>query len=221
MKIGDIELSWLGHSGFLIENGKKIYIDPYNIIGEKPKADLILVTHGHSDHCSIVDMDKILKDGTTVVLSADCQSKLTKSNYKINMQIIEPGEEFELEGVKVQAVPAYNIDKTFHEKSEGWLGYLIKFGSVIIYHAGDTDSIPEMQNLTGYGKDGNNFVALLPVGGKFTMNVEEAVSAAVKIKPSLAIPMHYGALAGTEKDADDFVRLCKEQGINAEKLVKI
>lgn len=220
MKLGNIELNWLGNAGFLIEDGKKIYIDPYNLSGEKPKADIILITHRHQDHCSIVDMEKILKDGTTVILTADCQSKLTKSDYRINMQIIEPGDELELQGVKIQAVPAYNLDKEFHTKAEGWVGYIIKFENTIIYHAGDTDIIPEMEKLTGYGKDGNEFVALLPVGGKFTMNYEEAANAAEKIKPSLAIPMHYGSVQGTEQDADKFVELCKEKGIKAIKLEK-
>lgn len=219
MKIGKIELRWLGNSGFLITNGKTVYIDPYNLTGEKPKADLILITHGHSDHCSLVDLQKIVRKGTTVIVPADCQSKITKLE-DVNMQIIELGDEFELEGVKIQTVPAYNLEKEYHPKAEGWHGYIIKFENTIIYHAGDTDKIPEMEKLTGYGKQGNKFIALLPVGGNFTMNAAEAAKAASIIKPTLTIPMHYGAVAGSEKDADEFVKLCSELGVKAVKLEK-
>jgi len=219
MRIGKIELRYLGNSGFLISDGKIIYIDPYNITKSEPKADVILATHGHFDHCSIADMQKICKNGTIVVVSPDCQSKITKLE-DVNMQIIELGDEISLGGVKIQTVPAYNINKEYHPKSEAMFGYIIKFENTIIYHAGDTDNIPEMEKLTGFSKKGNEFIALLPVGGNYTMNAKEAAEAASLIKPTLAIPMHYGAVAGTEKDADDFVRLCKEQGISAEKLVK-
>jgi L-ascorbate metabolism protein UlaG (beta-lactamase superfamily) len=220
MKIGNIELDWLGHSGFLISNGKSIYIDPYNISKSEPKADIILITHGHYDHCSLQDISKIIKKGTTIVVSPDCQSKITKLQ-DINMQIAEPGDEITIEGIKIHAVPAYNPEKIFHPKSENWNGYLIKFENVIIYHAGDCDFMPEMKNLTGYGKQGNEFIVLLPVGGNFTMNVEEAVEVAKILNPSLAIPMHYGSVAGSSEDGEKFVELCKKEGINAVKLERI
>jgi len=219
MRIGKIELRYLGNSGFLISNGKTIYIDPYNLTSSEPKADIILVTHGHYDHCSLVDIEKIVKSGTIVAVSADCQSKITRIE-DVNMQIIEQGDELNFQGTRVQAVPAYNPKKKFHPKSEGWMGFIVKFENIIIYHAGDTDNISEMEKLTGYGKQGNEFVALLPVGGNYTMNAEEAASAASVIKPTLAIPMHYGAVAGTEKDADDFVKFCSELGVKAVKLEK-
>ena len=217
MKIKDVEIKWLGHSGFLISNGKKIFIDPYNIQTSE-KADLILITHSHYDHCSLQDLEKIIKPGTVVVVPADCQSKITRLK-DVEMQIIEPGDSMNVQGIKIQAVPSYNFDKDFHSKNEGWLGYVLIFNDVIIYHAGDTDLIPEMQNLTGHGKT-ENFIAFLPVGGKYTMTAEQAASAAEKIKPSLAIPMHYGSVAGSMEDADRFVMLCKEKGINAVRMEK-
>jgi L-ascorbate metabolism protein UlaG (beta-lactamase superfamily) len=220
MKIEDIEIKWLGHSGFLIENSKTIYIDPYKIKEGSKKADLILITHSHYDHCSIADINKIIKEGTTIVLTADSQSKITRFDVNINIKIIESGQELDLRGVKISAIPAYNIDKHFHPKEEGWVGYLIKMRKVIIYHAGDTDVIPEMQKLTGYKQKGREFVALLPVGGRFTMSAEEAVEAAKLIKPSIAIPMHYGDITGTEDDAREFCELCKEEGINTRILNK-
>ena len=136
------------------------------------------------------------------------------------MEIIEPGQELEFGDVRVYAVPSYNIDKHFHPKDENWVGYVLKLNGVIIYHSGDTDLIPELKNLTGYKQSGKEFVALLPVGGRFTMSAEEAAEAAKIIKPNLAIPMHYGSIVGDKTDAEEFKRLCEENGIRAEVLEK-
>ncbi|MFH1801873.1 MAG: MBL fold metallo-hydrolase [archaeon] len=223
MEIKGVKIEYLGHSGFLLtgENGKKIAIDPYNLSEKTIKADIILITHSHYDHCSIKDINKIKKDGTTVVIPADAQSKITKIE-RVNMQIIEPGDELTFGNIKVEAIPAYNIKKEFHPKREGWMGFIIKFKEVIVYHSGDSDKIPEMRNLTGYGKHGNEFIALLPVSGKFVMDAEEAADVASMISPDLAIPMHYGAgVAGTKSDAEKFIKLCKEKGLKAEILEKI
>ncbi len=222
MKIKDVNIEWLGHAGFLISNkGKSIYIDPYNIKESEKKADMILITHSHYDHCSIADISKIIKSGTTIVLPADVQSKITKFDQKISMQVVEPGDMLDLGAVKIDVVAAYNINKEFHPKQENWLGFVIKLGSVVVYHAGDTDLIPEMQKLTGYGGHGNELVVLLPVGGKYTMNTEEAAKAAAIIKPTLAIPMHYATIIGTEEDAQKFCQLCQEKGIKCQVLEKV
>lgn len=220
MQIGKIELKWLGHSGFLIDNSKKIYIDPYNIRDGLGKADIILITHSHHDHCSVADVEKIIQEGTRIIMTADCQSKITRFNIPIKMEIVEPGQELDLGDVKISVLPAYNIDKNFHPKEESWVGYLIKINNILIYHAGDSDFIPEMQKLTGYKKPGKEFIALLPIGGRFTMNVEEAIEAAKLIKPTLAIPMHYGSIVGQLEDAQEFKELCEENGIRVEILKK-
>ena len=236
MEIGGIEIKWLGNSGFLIapkgvpsntqrgtsegKSNKIIYIDPYNILEGTEKADLILLTHSHYDHCSIVDINKIIKKGTKIILPADCQSKITKFNVPIDIQIVESGQELNVGEINLCVLPAYNIDKPFHKKEDDWVGYLIKMRGVIVYHAGDTDVIPEMQKLTGYNQGDKEFVALLPVGGRFTMSVEEALEAVKLIKPSLAIPMHYGSVAGTVNDAKEFVELCEKEEINATILEK-
>ncbi len=219
MKINDIELKWLGHAGFMIKNNSVvIYIDPYNIPETSEKANFILITHSHYDHCSVDDLNKIIQDKTKILCPADCQSKITKFETPIKLQIIEPNQELNLGTVKISTIPAYNIDKPFHTKEAGGVGYIVKMNEVAIYHAGDTDNIPEMQKLTGHQE--KNFIALLPVGGRFTMSADEAADAAALIKPSLAIPMHYGSIVGTPEDAQEFVDLCKEQGINAQILDK-
>lgn len=223
MEIKGHKLEFLGHAGFLItsSSGKKIAIDPYNVSDNVGKVDLILITHSHHDHCSIRDIEKISRGGTIIVVPADAQSKITKID-NVEMQIIETGDEFNFWTIKIEAVPAYNVNKQFHPKKEGWLGYVLKINELVIYHAGDTDKIPEMEKLTGYGKHGNEFVVLLPVSGIYVMDADEAVEVVSLLSPDLAIPMHYGAgIAGTYDDAKKFVELCKENGIRAEILEKI
>ena len=224
MEINHVKIDFLGHSGFRIEclEGKRIVIDPYNLSqkASEDKADVILITHGHYDHCSIKDMEKIIKDGTVMIVPADAQSKIMKVE-NVNMQVIEVGDQLKIWKVKIEALPAYNVGKEFHTKKDGFLGYLIKINDVIIYHSGDTDKIPEMEKLTGYGKKGNHFVAILPVSGKFVMNAEEAADTADMLKPEVAVPMHYGSGIGIVEDAERFVELCKEKGIHAEILEKI
>jgi L-ascorbate metabolism protein UlaG (beta-lactamase superfamily) len=220
MRIGGVELKWLGHAGVLIKNSKVIYIDPYKIEGGMEKADVILITHSHYDHCSLEDMNKIVQEGTIVFAPADCQSKIARFQVGIDIKIVEPGQEIFLGKTKISIFPAYNLDKPFHSSEEGWVGYVIKEAGVLIYHAGDTDIIPEMQKLTGYKQPGTEFLALLPIGGRFTMTAEEAAEAARIIKPSLAIPIHYGSIVGGEEDANEFVELCKEEGIKAKILEK-
>jgi len=223
MEINGVNLEFLGHSGFLIvaKNGKRIAIDPYNISQKIEPVDLILITHSHYDHCSIKDIQALSRQGTVIVIPADAQSKIAKVE-NIDMQIIEVGDELDFGNIRVEAMVAYNVDKDFHPKREGWLGYLIKLKDVVIYHSGDTDKIPEMKNLTGYGKHDKKFIALLPVSGKYVMNAEEAADVASLISPDLCIPMHYGAgVAGTIEDARRFVESCKELGLNAEIMEKL
>ena len=221
MKVGDVKIEFLGHSGFIIGNGKRIAIDPYNVSNDVEKVDIILITHSHYDHCSIKDIQKIVKQGTIVVATPDSQSKITHVEG-VELHPVELGDGFEVEGIKIETVPAYNKNKEFHPKNEGWIGYIIKMGNVIVYHAGDTDLIPEMHKLTGYGKHGNQFVALLPVSGTYVMDVDEAFEAASVLKPDVAVPMHYGAgVAGTIEDAHKFIELCRAEGIRAEILEKV
>lgn len=221
MEIGKVKIDFLGHSGFLISNGKRIIIDPYQTPEGIGKADIILVTHSHYDHCSVADIEKVAGEDSVVICTPSCQSKVMKVQ-NIRVEVVEAGDKIDLRDIKIEVVPAYNKKREFHPKSEGWVGFLIKMQKVIIYHAGDTDFINEMQKLSGYGKHGNNFVALLPVSGKTVMNAVEAAEAASLLSPDLAIPMHYGlGVVGTKEDAVKFVELCKERGIKAEILEKL
>ena len=211
MKYKNIELKWLGHSGFLIQNGKTIYIDPFRITEDLPQADMILITHSHYDHCSIEDIKKIARDETIIICTADSQSKFRHIDLKLDIRLIEVGGEIEFDegNEKVWAVPAYNINKTFHEKAEDWVGYILELGEINIYHAGDTDNIPEMKHIQEID------IALLPIGGTITMNAGEAANAAIVIKPKLAIPMHFGTIVGSRGDAEIFVRQCSAGDVDA------
>lgn len=184
---------WLGHASFKLINEKVVYIDPWKIKEkERGLADLILITHEHYDHCSPEDIAKLRKTDTQVVAPKDCVSKIPGQTTAI-----KPGESLTIKGITLEAVPAYNLKKPYHPKSNGWVGYIITIGKEIIYHAGDTDLIPEMERIKAD-------IALLPCGGTYTMDAEEAACAANKIKPKLAIPMHYGSIVGTEKDVQRF-----------------
>ena len=196
-------IRWLGHASFLIEDDKKVYIDPYDIPDDLakglPDADLILITHDHRDHFSPDDIKKIVKPPTVVVSIKAVVDELPE---KTKAHIVEPGDTVSVGGLEIVAVPAYNIKKQFHPKTKGHVGFVVKFDKRTIYHAGDTDLIPEMENL-------EVDVALLPAGGKFTMDATEAAEAANLIKPRVAIPMHWGSIVGSEKSATDFVAHCK------------
>jgi L-ascorbate metabolism protein UlaG (beta-lactamase superfamily) len=185
------KIHWLGHDGFRIDTEKIIYFDPYQI-DAGPRADLILISHDHFDHCSPEDVAKILGPETIIVTEKDSAEKLTG-----DVRILKPGETLNLDGVKILGVPSYNTDKDFHPRKNGWLGFLVEVSGTRIYHAGDTDYIPEMKDL-------EVDIALLPVSGTYVMTAEQAVKAALAMGPTLAIPMHYGAIVGGNQDALDF-----------------
>ena len=182
---------WLGHDSFRIDASKTIYLDPYQV-SSGPKADLIMITHDHFDHCSPDDVAKIQQPGTVIVTEKDSAKKLTG-----DLRVIKPGESLVVDEVKVEAVPSYNTDKEFHPKRNAWLGFIIEIQGVRVFHAGDTDFIPEMN---GFNVD----IALLPVSGTYVMTADQAVKAALAISPKLAIPMHYGTIVGSDQDAITF-----------------
>ncbi len=185
------KINWLGHDGFRIDASQVMYIDPYQIKSTIP-ADIILVSHDHFDHCSPDDIKKIQTKNTVIIANSASAGKLTGDR-----RIVKPGDRLTVAGIEIELVPAYNINKQFHQKSAGMLGFIITVDGVRIYHAGDTDFIPEMKNIKAD-------IALLPVSGTYVMTADEAVEAALAIKPKIAIPMHYGAIVGTQSDAKCF-----------------
>jgi L-ascorbate metabolism protein UlaG (beta-lactamase superfamily) len=183
----------------LITGQAVIYTDPYKMKRSEPKADIILVSHDHGDHCSPDDVAKVQKADTVIVTTAASVAKLSGG-----IRVVKPGDKVTVKGVAIEAVPAYNVNKfrspgmPFHPKESAMVGFVFTTNGLRYYHAGDTDQIPEM---TGLKPD----VALIPVSGKYVMTADEAVEAVKAIQPKLAIPMHYGAgVAGTEEDAARF-----------------
>ena len=218
-----IDIRWLGHSSFYIKNaiGKIIYIDPFKFLGEAEdleKADFIFITHSHYDHCSIEDIRKIAKNGTIIIAPADVSSKFSHIDAKVDLKIADPETrmQFDDAGIRFWCIPAYNINKSFHSREEDWVGYIIDFSGVLVYHAGDTDNIPEMKKLSTANID----IALLPIGGTYTMNAGEAAKAASVIKPKLAVPMHFGKIerTGDKNEARVFAKLCSSEGIEVKVL---
>lgn len=185
------QLKWQVHDGFRIDGETLIYIDPYQIETDV-KADLIFITHEHFDHCSPDDVAKIQTPETVIVTEKDSARKL-----KGDIRIMKPGDRLTVKDITVEAVNAYNTNKSFHPKENGWLGFILTINGVRLYHAGDTDVIPEMKN---YKTD----IALLPVSGTYVMTADEAVEAARIIRPELAIPIHYGTVVGDQNDAVRF-----------------
>src|SRR4051794_19427371 len=196
-------LDWLGHSGFRLRAGRSIvYIDPYRVSSDAPKADLILVTHGHYDHFSPQDLELLSHEGTWLVAPAAVAERVSG-----NVLSIAPGEMLEDElvrGVAVAAVAAYNTSErdaqgnVLPAPGAGFVGSDLNVRGERLYRAGDTDVIPEMGAVAGVD------VALLPVSGTYVMTPGEAAEAARRIAPRVAVPMHWGELIGTREDAQAF-----------------
>ncbi|HOL06291.1 MAG TPA: MBL fold metallo-hydrolase [Syntrophorhabdaceae bacterium] len=185
-------IHWLGHDTFKITVDKTIYIDPFKI-KSKDTADIVLITHGHHDHCSPEDIGKITGPKTLIITPQSCAEKISG-----NIKVVKREDNLDINGITIEVVPAYNVNKQYHPRSADGVGYIFDIKGIKIYHAGDTDRIPEMK---GFRKIN---IALLPVSGKYVMTAEEAVLAALDIKPDIAIPMHYGAIIGSISDAQRF-----------------
>jgi L-ascorbate metabolism protein UlaG (beta-lactamase superfamily) len=211
VQYGDVILTWLGHDGFEIKGTQAtLYIDPYQINPKtKPIADYLLITHSHYDHLSTPDIEPLVNKNTLIICARDCEEKLAKFPHK-RIHALAPGEVFEDERVHITAVPAYNNEKPFHPRENEWLGFVVRLDKIAIYHAGDTDLIPEMKSI-------DCTVALLPVSGTYVMNAEEAAEAADLIEPEVAIPMHWGAIIGERGDAETFKKNTKTKTVILER----
>ena len=185
-------ITWLGHDAFKIAASKIIYLDPFELAGDLEPADVICITHEHYDHCSPDDVAKIRREDTVVVAAESC-----KGHLKGDVRLVNDGDRVTIDDLTIEAIPAYNVGKKFHPREAGGVGYLVTVDHTSIYHAGDTDPIPEMEGL-------EVDIALLPVSGVYVATAEEAVEAANKIRPKLVIPMHYGSIVGSRADAERF-----------------
>ena len=196
-------IRWLGHDSFRLDGSMTVYFDPWKLPAGQPRAGLILVTHEHFDHLSAADIDALAGPGTVIVGPSSVTSQLAGRETVT----VAPGDSVDVKGVAIEAVPAYNLTKfrapgePYHPREAGHVGYIVTLDGVRYYHAGDTDLVPEM-------KDVHCDVALLPVGGTFTMTWEEAAAACDVIDTTAAVPMHYGEVVGDAGDAERFRDRC-------------
>lgn len=209
-------IKWFGHASFsFVDNssGQTIYyIDPFQLPKKNlPKADIIFVTHAHHDHLSLGDIDGLLKEDTVVVATPDSLETLKIETEKFP---VEPSNQYNVRGFEFETVPAYNIKLQrleYHPQKNNWVGYIFDVNKIRFYHAGDTDYIPEMNELSERKID----VAMLPIGGTYTMGVDEAILAANAIKAKKTIPMHYKMLLGdkTKETEERFIEGVKNSEV--------
>lgn len=176
-------------------DGLTLYVDPWGTDPEEAPADLILITHAHDDHLQPDEIERLSSPDTKVVAPADVAKELSG-----DVTAVAPGESHEVAGVRFETVPAYNVAEErleMHPKANAWVGYVIELGGRRYYHAGDTDAVPELESLTAD-------VAMVPIGGTYTMDVPEAAGLVKAMRPQLAVPMHYGFVVGSPADADRF-----------------
>ena len=187
-------VSVLCHSSIKITGKYVIYIDPYMINKNYFDADYIFFTHSHYDHFSVDDIKKVINKNTKCIATKDLYEKLLNLNIdKEKITIVEPNNEYNVNNLHFETVVAYNKEKEFHKKENNWVGYIIETNSLRYYIAGDTDFVDEL-------KDIKCDIALVPVGGHFTMGKEEAANLVNTIMPKVAIPTHYGVVAGKKED---------------------
>lgn len=197
-------IEFVKHNSIKIKGSKIIYIDPYEIEKEYRDADYIFCTHSHYDHFSLADINKVMKDTTKIITVKD--AKLEAKRLINNVMIVEPDKEYSIDDISFKTTFAYNENKKFHLKENGWVGFVINLDGVEYFVAGDTDNIPEIRNI-------KCDVALLPVGGTYTMNVEEAAELANVIDAKVVVPTHYGVIVGNEDDGKKIAELVKNKKV--------
>lgn len=191
----------LCHSSIRINKEKVIYIDPFKIDKNYNDADIIFITHDHYDHYSEEDIDKVKKEDTIIVAPEELLTKLLRKGFRQDYIItVDSDEEDMVEGIKFETIPAYNTNKQFHPKENGWVGYIVEIRGIRYYIAGDTD-------ITEENKKVKCDVAFVPAGGTYTMDFKEAAELINEIKPKIAVPIHYGSIVGTKQDAEYFIKL--------------
>ena len=180
-----------------------IYIDPFKIDDDAHDADYILITHDHYDHFSSEDIDKIKKDTTVLVVPEKMEAKAVKESGIKEIETVKPGTYHEIGNLELETIPMYNILKPFHPKAAGWVGYILKINGKRIYIAGDTDATKEAKEVICD-------IALVPIGGTYTMDAKKAAELINEINPEVAIPTHYGSIVGKLSDAKVFAANVKD-----------
>lgn len=184
------------HSSIKFSKGLIIYFDPYKIDRDYHDADIIFITHDHYDHYSPLDIKKVIKDDTIIVAPQDIGEKLSTNN----VIGVVPNKNYEVLNIKFKTIPAYNVNKNFHPKENNWVGYLLEYNNIKYYIAGDTDITKENHDIVCD-------VAFVPIGGVYTMDYQEAAKLINKIKPRIAVPIHYGLIVGNKDDGIKFSKL--------------
>lgn len=197
-----MKIEVLCHSSIKIEGEDKIiYLDPFRIKEETKDADVIFITHSHYDHFSEEDINKVKNDNTKIVVTNDLIDKAIGLGFREeNIIIVIPNNSYNVLGIQINTIPAYNINKPFHPKENNWVGYILTLEEKRIYVAGDTD-------ITEENKDIKCEIALIPVGGTYTTDYKEAAELVNIINPIIVIPMHYAELVGTKEDASKFSKI--------------
>ena len=181
-----------------------IYVDPLGISNDAHDADYILITHDHYDHFSPEDIEKVAKPDSILVVPKKMQGKTQEVAGVIGrIETVKPGVYREMNGLEFETVPAYNILKAFHPKSAGWVGYILRIDGQRIYIAGDTDTTKE-------AKEVKRDIALVPIGGTYTMDAKKAAELVNTLRPNVAIPVHYGSIVGKPSDGDVFAEHVKD-----------
>ena len=197
----------LCHSSIKIEKDNKvIYFDPYKIKEDYSNADYIFCTHSHYDHFSPEDIKRLIKLGTKLIVTKDIKKEAEKLVRKENIITVEPEKEYKIDDLKVKTTYAYNIDKNFHPKEKKWVGYIVEINGEKYYIAGDTDDIPEINNI-------ECDIAFLPIGGTYTMDYKEAAVLANNINTKIVVPTHYGEIVGDKDDGKRFAELVIEREV--------
>lgn len=185
-------------SSIRIEGEKILYFDPINIENENHDADIIFITHEHFDHFDPKSIAKLKNENTVLIAPASMEKQIRAEAGVANIELWEPGTSHDCAGLSIDTIPAYNMfPKPFHTKSKNWQGYLVKMDGVSYYVAGDTDVNDDIKKV-------NCDIALIPIGGKFTMDKKQAADYITTIKPKAVIPTHYGEIVGNPLDGSDF-----------------
>ncbi|MBQ9045921.1 MAG: MBL fold metallo-hydrolase [Oscillospiraceae bacterium] len=181
--------------------GSTIYLDPLQIAGEPHDADFILITHNHGDHYSVADIRKIANPQTVLIVPQRMEAQAQELKSAVgSIEAVQPGARVSVRGLELETVSAYNLLKPFHPRSAGWVGYILILDNVRLYAAGDTD-------VTKESKAVQCDIAMVPIGGTYTMTAKQAAELVNTIKPTVVIPIHYGSIVGSVTDADTFASL--------------